>query len=57
MQKMFGPCEAKNGTEINELLEAGVGRHQRVRQSVKTDSRGTIEKNHENRVSEACEQV
>ena len=34
---MFGPCEAKNGTEINELLQAGVGGHQRVRQNGKTD--------------------
>ena len=26
-QKMFGICEAKNGTEIDELLQAGASRH------------------------------
>ena len=36
-RKMFGLCEAKNGTEIDDLLEAGAGGHQRVRQKVKTD--------------------
>ena len=36
---MFGLCEAKNGTEINELLQAIASRHQRVWQDVKADSR------------------
>ena len=34
---MFGVSEAKNETEIYELLQARAGEHQRVRQNVKTD--------------------
>ena len=36
-QKMFGICEAKNGTEIDELLQAGASRHLRVQQNDKAD--------------------
>ena len=25
-----GPCETENGTEINEMLQAGASRHKRV---------------------------
>ena len=38
MQNIFGLCEAKNVTEIDELLQAGAGGHKRARQDVKTDS-------------------
>ena len=37
VQKMFETCEAKNAAEIDELLQAGGSRHQRVWQIVKAD--------------------
>ena len=38
MQEMLGLCDARNGTEFDELLQAGASRHKRVRQDVKTNS-------------------
>ena len=38
MQEMLGLCEAKDGTDIDELLQAGASRHKRARQDAKTDS-------------------
>ena len=38
MQEMLGPCEAENGTNIDELLQAGAVRHKRARQDVNTTS-------------------
>ena len=38
VQKVFGTCEAKNGTETDELLQAGADGHQRVWQNVEEDS-------------------
>ena len=38
VQKVFWMCEAKNGTETDELLQARAGGHQRVWQNVKADS-------------------
>ena len=35
---MLGLCEAKDGTEIDELLQAGASRHKRARQNVETNS-------------------
>ena len=32
VQKVFGICEAKNGTETNELLQTGTNGHQRLGQ-------------------------
>ena len=34
VQKMLGLCKAEDGTEIDELLQAGASRHKRVRQDV-----------------------
>ena len=38
VQEMRGLCEAKDGTEIDDLLQAGASRHKRARQDVKTNS-------------------
>ena len=38
MHKMFGLCETEHGTKIDELLQAGASRHERVRQDEKTNS-------------------
>ena len=38
MQKILGLCEANNGTEVDELLQAVASRHKRVRQDVETNS-------------------
>ena len=38
VQEVLGLCEAKNGTEIDELLQAGASRHKRTRQDVKTNT-------------------
>ena len=38
MQEMLGLCEAKDGTDIDELLQAEASRHKRARQDAKTDS-------------------
>ena len=38
VQKVFGIREAKNGTETDELLQAGADGHRRVWQNVKADS-------------------
>ena len=35
---MLGLCEAKNGTQIDELLQAGASGHKRTRQDAKTNS-------------------
>ena len=35
---MFGLCEAKIGTEVNEASQAGASRHKRSRHDVETDS-------------------
>ena len=36
---MFGMCEAKNGTETDELLQAGADGHQRVWQNAEENSK------------------
>ena len=36
---MFGICEAKNGTETDELLQTGTGGHQRIWQNAENDSK------------------
>ena len=33
VQKVFGICEAKNGTKTNELLQTRTDGHQRIRQN------------------------
>ena len=33
VQKVFGICEAKNGTKTNELLQTGTHGHQRIWQN------------------------
>ena len=38
VQEMLGQCEAKGGTEIDELLQAGASRHKRAQQDVETNS-------------------
>ena len=38
VQKVFGICDVKNGTETDDLLQAGAGGHQRVWQNVEADS-------------------
>ena len=38
VQEMLGLCEAEDGTEIDELLQAGASWHKRARQDVKTNS-------------------
>ena len=38
VQKVFGICEAKNGTETCELLQTGTDGHQRVWQHVEENS-------------------
>ena len=38
VQKVFGTCEAKNGTETNELLQTGTDGHPRVWQNVEENS-------------------
>ena len=38
VQKVFGIREAKKGTEIDELLQAGASGHKRVRQDAENDS-------------------
>ena len=38
MQEMLGLCEAKDRTEIDELLQARAGRHKRARQEAKMNS-------------------
>ena len=38
VQEMLGLCEAKDGTEIDELLQAGAGGHKRAPQDAKTNS-------------------
>ena len=38
MQEMFGLCEAKNGTKLDELLQAGASEHKRAWQDVHTIS-------------------
>ena len=38
VQKVFGICEAKNGTEVNEVLQAGASGLQGVWQNVNADS-------------------
>ena len=30
VQKVFGVCEAKNGTDTNELLQTGTDGHKRI---------------------------
>ena len=35
VQKMFGLRETENGTEIDELLQAGASGHKRAQQNVK----------------------
>ena len=37
VQKVFVPCEAKDGTEMDELSQAGASRHKRARQDVRTN--------------------
>ena len=37
-RNILGLCEAKNGTEVDELLQAVASRHKRVRQDVETNS-------------------
>ena len=37
-RKCSGVCEAKNGSETDELLQAGADGHQRVWQNVEDDS-------------------
>ena len=39
MPKMLGLCEAENGTEVDELLQAGASGHKRARQDVKNEHR------------------
>ena len=65
VQKLFGPCEAKNGTQIEELLYAGASGRKRVRQNVLLKGIQVLEdgripakearKNYKERVSEAFE--
>ena len=38
VQKMFEICDAKNGTETDELLQSGTDGHPRVWQNVDEDS-------------------
>ena len=38
MQEMFGVCEAKNGTKIDELLQVGASRYPRAWQNVEENS-------------------
>ena len=38
VQRVFGICEAKNGTGTDELLQAEPSVHKRVRQDAKTNS-------------------
>ena len=38
VQKVFGMCEAKNGTEANELQQAGTDGHQRIWQNAEKNS-------------------
>ena len=35
VQKVFGICEAKNGTETDELLQAGTKGHRRIGKMMK----------------------
>ena len=37
MQEMLGLCEAKDGAEMDELLQAGASMHKRARQDVKNE--------------------
>ena len=43
MQGMFGLCEAKGGTEIDECLHVGARRHKRAGQDVKNESKHVLE--------------
>ena len=36
-RKMHGLCEAKDGTQVYELLQAGESGHKRIRQDAKTN--------------------
>ena len=38
VQKVFGTCEAKNGTEIDELLQTGTDGHQRIWKNAENNS-------------------
>ena len=38
VQKVFGICEAKTGTETNELLQSGTDGHQRIWQNAEKNS-------------------
>ena len=38
MQEMLGLCETEDGTQIDELLQAGASGHKRARQDIKTNS-------------------
>ena len=38
VQKVFGICEAKNGTETDDLLQTGTDGHQRIWQDVEENS-------------------
>ena len=38
MQEVLGPCEAKDGTNIDELLQEGAGGHKRAWQDVRRNS-------------------
>ena len=38
-RKMHGLCEAKDGTQVDELLQAGESGHKRIRQDAKNESR------------------
>ena len=38
VHKVFGICEAKNGTETNELLLTGTDGHQRIWQNAENNS-------------------
>ena len=38
VQKVFGICEAKNGTEASELLLTGANGHQRIWQNAEKNS-------------------
>ena len=38
-RKLHGLCEAKDGTQVDELLQAGESGHKRIRQEAKNESR------------------
>ena len=55
VQKVFGICEAKNGTETDELLQTGTKGHQRIWQNDEKNSNSRGRKSPSQRDEERIE--